>query len=224
MNDLSPTAPPPAPSPAPFSSPPGHRVPRGAGRLGMWLFLAGLAMLFLSSMLAYVLVRWSKTRTVYFPGTDNVYQAPTAPPLGSIHPPMGLFISTLVILASSFTIHLALKNVRLERQKRFRGALIATLVLSVLFLLVQTPSLWSLFAGHDAANLDNTMLGMIFALIVIHALHVIGGIIPLGVVTYRAGQDRYDHEHYEPVRHVALYWHFLDVVWLFMFGVFWLVR
>ncbi|MEM8737838.1 MAG: cytochrome c oxidase subunit 3 [Planctomycetota bacterium] len=202
-----------------------HQVPRGTGMVGMYLFLAALAMLFFSSMLGYVLVRWSKTRVVYEPGSPDVIRYPaTAPPLGSIHPPMGLLLSTLVILASSFTIHWALKNVRLERQAKFRAGLAATLGLSVVFLLVQTPSMWQLLAGHDAANRDNTMLGVIFFLVLVHALHVLGGIIPLAVVTYRAGQDRYDHEHYEPVRYVALYWHFLDVVWLFMFGVFWLVR
>ena len=143
----------------------------------------------------------------------------TAPPLGTIDLPALLWLSTLVILASSVTAHLALQNVRRERQSKFRGMLIATLVLSILFLLVQAPSLGGLIAEHFAEGNDNTMLGLIFFLVLLHALHVVGGIVPLAVTTYKAGQGRYDHEHYGPVKNMALYWHFLDGVWLFMFAV-----
>lgn len=213
------------PPPTLFSkptSPPGkdHRVPRGTNELGMYLFLASLAMLFLSSMLGYVIVRWTKTINHYDPANPDVIAFPaTAPPLGTIHMPVMLWLSTLVILASSVTIHFALQNIQRERQAKFRSLLIATLVLSLLFLLVQTPSLATLIYEHFQNGIDNTMLGVIFFLVLIHALHVVGGIIPLAVVTYKAGQGRYDHEHYGPVKNVAMYWHFLDGVWLFMFAV-----
>ncbi|MEM9881481.1 MAG: cytochrome c oxidase subunit 3 [Planctomycetota bacterium] len=198
-----------------------HRVPRKTGDLGMALFLASLAALFLSSMLGYVLVRVSKTRVVMDPDNPSIEAFPaTAPPLGTIGMPVSLWVSTIIILASSVTIHLAVKYVQRERQFKFRLALGTTLGLSLLFLIVQTPSMWQLLSAHDSANVDNTMFGVIFFLVLIHALHVIGGIAPLAVVTYRAGQHRYDHEHYAPVRHVAHYWHFLDVIWIFMFGVF----
>lgn len=186
----------------------------------MYLFLASLAMLFLSSMLGYVIVRWTKTINHYDPANPDVIAFPaTAPPLGTIHMPVMLWLSTLVILASSVTIHFALQNIQRERQAKFRSLLIATLVLSLLFLLVQTPSLATLIYEHFQNGIDNTMLGVIFFLVLIHALHVVGGIIPLAVVTYKAGQGRYDHEHYGPVKNVAMYWHFLDGVWLFMFAV-----
>jgi len=150
---------------------------------------------------------------------DLVAFPATAPPLGTIHMPAMLWLSTLVILASSVTIHLAIKNIERERQTKFRSMLIATLVLSLLFLLVQLPSLGTLIYEHFRNETGNTMLGLIFFLVLVHALHVVGGIIPLAVVTYKAGQGRYDHEHFGPVRNVALYWHFLDGVWLFMFAV-----
>ena len=186
----------------------------------MYLFLAALGMLFLSSMLGYVLVRWSKTRVVMDPDNPDVVAFPaTAPPLGTIHLPALLWLSTLIILASSVTIHLALQNVQRERQAKFRSSLIATLVLSLLFLLVQAPSLGGLIIEHFRVGNDNTMLGLIFFLVLVHALHVVGGIIPLAVTTYKAGQGRYDHEHYGPVKNVTMYWHFLDGVWLFMFAV-----
>ncbi len=222
MNDTAdPTAYPPAPPNRPSSrpAPRTHRVPRGTDELGMWLFLAALAVLFLSTMLGYVIVRISKTREVLRPGTTEVVVSPTAPPLGEIQMPWGLWISTLVILASSVTMHLALQNIRRERQAKFRAMLIATLGLSILFCLIQIPAMGSLLANHFNADASNTILGLIFFLILLHALHVVGGIIPLGVITYKAGQGRYDHEHYKPVKTVAMYWHFLDVIWVFMFAV-----
>ncbi len=198
----------------------GHRVPRQAGDFGMALFLAALAMLFGASMVGYVIIRVMKTRDVLQPGTDVVAYPATAPPLWSIHLPLGLWISTLIILLSSVSIHMALKQVRRERQGRFRGWLIATLLLAILFLLVQAPSLAMLILEHFNADTDHTLLGLIFFLILLHALHVVGGIIPLAVITYRAGQDRYDHEQHDPVRHLAAYWHFLDMVWVVMFLTF----
>ncbi|MEM1028582.1 MAG: cytochrome c oxidase subunit 3 [Planctomycetota bacterium] len=233
MNEAAPTTPnsPPPEEPPPSSgatifSPPGQRPPRGTGELGMYLFLAALAMLFISSMLGYVLVRWSKTITRYDP-TDpqRIIQEPTAPAFGTLEfPLLGLLVSTAIILASSVTMHLAIKNVQLERQKKFRASLIATLVLSILFCIVQTPCMISLLSAHDAGNINNTMYGIVFFLVLVHALHVLGGIIPLAVTTYKAGQHRYDHEHYGPVKFVGMYWHFLDGVWLFMFAVLLVVR
>ena len=215
MNDDNPTS----PNPASPSLDKHHRVPPGTGVLGMALFLIALGMLFGSSMLGYVLVRWSKTRVVYEPGTTDIAFPATAPPLGSIHLPTALWLSTLVILASSVTMHLALQNVQRERQGKFRSSLAFTLVLAVLFLLVQIPSPATLIYTHFQADTGHTMLGVIFFLVLVHALHVVGGIIPLAVITYKARQGRYDHEHYAPVKHVAMYWHFLDGVWLFMFAV-----
>ncbi len=222
-----PTAAPPLPSSgATIFSSPSQRPPRGTGEFGMYLFLAALAMLFVSSMIGYVIVRLTKTRTIYQPGsTTEIAYGPTAPPFGTMDlPVLGLLLSTAVILASSVTMHLAIKNVRRERQAKFRASLIATLVLSILFCVTQAPAMWSLLTAHDAQNISNTMYGMVFFLVLVHALHVIGGIVPLAVTTYRAGQGRYDHEHYSPVKFVGMYWHFLDGVWLFMFAVLLVVR
>jgi cytochrome c oxidase subunit 3 len=55
----------------------------------------------------------------------------------------------------------------------------------------------------------------------VHALHVLGGLIGLGVTTAHAFQGRYDHENYVGVKSAAMYWHFLDGVWIIMYlGIF----
>jgi heme/copper-type cytochrome/quinol oxidase subunit 3 len=191
------------------------RAPHRSAVIAMWLFLLSLGMLFIASMLAYVLVR-----------TGLFGQGQQRPALGSLHLPGSLWISTALVLLGSVTIHRALVCVRREWQKPFRGWLAATLAIALAFVIVQTPALGSLIIKHSeqlrlAGNEGRPMAlyGAIFFLIVVHALHVVGGIVSLAWVTYRAGQHRYDHEHYLPVKHAALYWHFLDIVWIAMFSL-----
>tara|TARA_R110002111_G_scaffold89454_3_gene139230 strand:- start:68 stop:742 length:675 start_codon:yes stop_codon:yes gene_type:complete len=199
-------------------------LPKGTGVLGMWLFLVTLGILFAASLFAYLFIRMQSLSAVTDPNTGDVIRE-AGPALGSITIPAGLWVSTMVMLASSLTIHLALRAVQQERLMVFRRCLWVTLALAALFLVIQTPSLMTLLSEHQAhqelrrdnLNLGAVPQGMIFFLIVIHALHLIGGLIPLGVVTFQASRSRYDHESYNPVRYVAMYWHFLDIVWLCLF-------
>jgi cytochrome c oxidase subunit 3 len=62
---------------------------------------------------------------------------------------------------------------------------------------------------------------MVIVLAVLHALHVMGGIIALALVTARAGLGRYDHERFWAIQFSAYYWHFLDLVWIVMLVAFW---
>lgn len=180
-------------------------TPKRASTIGMWLFLMSLAMLFTASMLAYYLIRFT---------------GPRSPDLGVISFSPLLWVSSLLILLSSFTIHRALSAVRLERLPALRFWLLATLALSLLFCIVQVPALGMLLAQHAAASQQTggiQLYGLIFCLILLHAAHVVGGLVYLLRVTLLAYAGRYDHEHYMGVKHAVLYWHFLDAVWLIMF-------
>lgn len=200
-------------------------LPHGTGVFGMWLFLIALGILFASSMAGYVIIRLTTLDPVTHPVTGVVLRQ-AGPALGSVRMPPWLWLSTAVILVSSFTIQMALRAVRKERLAQLRKYLTATLVLAVLFLIVQTPSLIALLGEHQAHRLqlrEEVSLalmpsGMIFFLIVLHGLHLIGGIIPLGIVTRNARLNRYDHESHNPVHYVAMYWHFLDAVWISLFA------
>jgi heme/copper-type cytochrome/quinol oxidase subunit 3 len=180
-----------------------HRTPPGAGTLGMWLFLAALTMLFASSLLGYIFIRTNSAQS---------------PPSGTLHFPPALWLSTAVILLGSYTIHQALAAVRRERQKQFRAYLLITCVIAAAFVIVQTPSLAALLVQHQRFRERSLQLyGLVFFLILVHALHVLGGIIGLAITTIQAHRHRYDHEHYAGVKHAAMYWHFLDGVWLVLF-------
>lgn len=190
-------------------------VPRRSSIIAMRLFIFSLAVLFAASMLAYAAIR-----TGFFGSVTT--------PLGSLRSqlPNALFVSTALVLLASFSISRALACVRREKQRPFRVWLATTMLLAIAFVIVQAPSLFTILSEHfaqlrSALNSERrpmALLGLVFFLIVVHGLHVLGGIISLAWVTYRAGQNAYDHEHHMPIAHTAFYWHFLDVVWLVMFG------
>lgn len=173
---------------------------------GLKLFLASLTVLFAASLVAYALIRTSARQRGLA--------------LGELHMPGTLWLSTGLMLASSVTIHLALQAIRAGRQSPFRRAIVITAILGLAFLLVQAPSLYAILQSHQAFRHQNVFLyGLILMLIALHALHVVGGLVPLGVVTARAVNGGYHAGRFEGVRHIAVYWHFLDVVWLVMFGM-----
>lgn len=186
--------------------------PRKVGTFGMLLFLASLTMLFAATMIGYILLRLQLT---------NATANREAVELGWLQLPAGLWLSTFVILASSVTLHLAGRSVALERQRPFRRWMVVTSVLAALFVLVQLPSLYTLIAEHRLlADQRIGLYGLVFFLIIVHAAHVLGGVGPLWVITAKAFRGKYDHENYVAVQHLAMYWHFLDIVWLVMFGTF----
>jgi len=207
------------------------RPPSRAYRLAMWIFIVSLSMLFASSLLAYAMMR---------------YDGPQAPRHGAINPPSSLFFSTTLLLVGSVVISAALASVRREQQQRFRWLMVLSSGLAFGFLTVQAPALRTMLddyakerallpilPGKAQSEDDREFLriipksagsraGQLYAfavsLVVLHALHVIGGLIPLSVTTVRAFKGRYDHEVHEGVLLCAMYWHFLDVVWIVLFA------
>ncbi len=141
-----------------------------------------------------------------------------------------------MVLAVSVVMTMAIHAIQHERLRNFRILMVVSLLLAVGFVAVQTPALATVLRNHNAlaaqAGPQNSpgqvdprstaaaLYGAVFVLVLIHALHVVGGIVALIVVVIRGLGSTYDHEHYLPVRHTAMYWHFLDIVWLIMFGVF----
>jgi heme/copper-type cytochrome/quinol oxidase subunit 3 len=209
------------------------RPPKYAYRLAMWVFLTSLGMLFASSLLGYAMMR---------------YDGPQAPRHGAIAPPKTLFLSTALLLVGSGTMTAALRAVRREHQRRFRWLMAVSTLLAFAFLAVQTPALASMVNTYakekgelpknpqsvsssddrehlrvitkNAGSRTGQLYAVVVSLVVLHALHVIGGLLPLAVATVRAFQGRYDHEVHEGVSLCAMYWHFLDVVWIVLFGAF----
>jgi cytochrome c oxidase subunit 3 len=192
-----------------YPSKSGFHIPVRTSTIGMYLFLAALFMLFAAGLFGYVIIRLS----IFHKHPDI-----------ALHIPKTLWISTVIVVVASVTIQLAVHELRREHQVEFRRWLLATMALAIGFVIVQTPSMVALMKSqHQLAEKHLALYGLVFVLILLHALHVVGGIVSLGWTSRQASRNAYDHENYHPVGRVALYWHFLDAVWLVMFFTFLLV-
>jgi len=180
-----------------------------AGVFGMWVFIAVVAMIFVSCILGYLVVRFDQP-----PGRE--WMPKGTPPL-----PGALLLSTAVLLVSSWTMQDAVRAVRQGRLARAEHAMAATLGLALVFLAVQALA-WTQLWRAQATIMSGLYAWTFYVLTALHALHVIGGLVPLCVVCWRAARGRYSPQHPEGVMYCAMYWHFLDAVWLLLYATLWL--
>jgi len=167
----------------------------------MRFFLLSLAVLFVASLVAVVVVRM---------------RAAEWPPSGAPAVPRLLWLSTLLILSCSVTIHAAVSAIRAGSRDRLLHWLGGTAVLGLLFLASQTRA-WLSF--YDPQRFGDDLYGFTFLMLTgLHAAHVLGGLVALGVGFVLAWRGAFSWAHHDGVRNIALYWHFLDGVWLVLFA------
>jgi len=148
---------------------------------------------------------------------------PQWPPPGTPPLPAGLWLSTGLLLAASAALHSAVRAARRDRVVAMRRLTRAAAALAAAFLLSQTVVWFTAYARHMPPQLN--MYAITFYLLTgLHALHVLGGLVPLGLVAARAARGRYTAGHHAGLRYCALYWHFVDAVWLIMFAALHMTR
>ena len=166
--------------------------------MGMWLFIASLAMLFGASLVGYLVIRM---------------RAPEWPPPGSPALPAGLWISSALLVLLSVLLAFAERSIRGGREEGLTRMLSAATLVSVAFLAAQVSN-WMRMASDNVLPQQSLLVWGFYTLTFLHALHVLAGLVPLIVVTLRARRGRYTATDYEGVHLVALYWHFLAVAWV----------
>jgi len=193
---------------------------REAGRLGMWLFLATEVLFFGGLFLGYTVYR-----TKY----------PAAFVLGSHHLDVVLgTINTAVLLLSSFTMALAVHAAMTSRRRRQAVFLMATIVLGCAFLGIKgyeythkyhehlVPGVRFDLKGEHASQVE-LFFGFYFAMTGLHATHMVIGIGLLAMLMVMAWRGRFDANYYAPVEITGLYWHFVDIVWIFLYPLLYLI-
>ncbi len=178
------------------------------GQLGMIIFLVSLGVLFAGTMAAYLIVRFNNDtwRTVEQPGL-----------------PLGLLGSTALILGASVTLQRAVSAIRKNNQDALLRWLVATFVLAVGFIVGQLIN-WLTLVRQDMAPNSKSLYAFTFYMLTgVHALHVVGGFVPLGICVRNAYRGTYSSLAHRGLRYCAQYWHFLDVVWIVMLTVMWAV-
>lgn len=169
-----------------------------AGRMGMWLFLASLAVLFAACLVGYLVVR---------------LRAPEWPPPGSPSLSAGMWVSTAVLIVLSLLMVLGERAAERGRRETATRMLTASLVLGIAFLGSQVAN-WMRLAANDVMPYQSLFVFGLFILTFLHAAHVVGGLVPLILVALRVRVGKYTDGTSEGIHLVAMYWHFLGISWL----------
>lgn len=179
-----------------------------SGKLGMWVFLASEVMLFGALISSYIVLRM---------GSLNF----GVPPEEIMGRPLAT-LNTFLLIMSSFTIVMALWGIQNNKKKFFTGCMSTTILLGIAFLVIK--SFEYRHKIHEGLTISSSLFGSFyFTMTGLHALHIIGGLIFNSYVLINGIRGRFNQDHYERVEYAGLYWHFVDLVWVILFPLFYLV-
>ncbi|PLX25072.1 MAG: hypothetical protein C0600_12405 [Ignavibacteria bacterium] len=178
------------------------------GKLGMWVFLASEIMFFTGFFGAFIVLR--NLNIEVFTASAHQLDKVVAT------------INTAVLITSSLTM--ALSHLALERgnEAKFRLFLTITIICAFGFLGIKTYEYASKFS-HDIYPWTNNFFATYFTMTGFHALHVIGGLIPMIWMLGKSMVKGYPQSMHHRVETLGLYWHFVDLVWIFLFPTLYLI-
>lgn len=176
-----------------------YRFKTGTNRIGLWLFILSDAFVFVGLLVS---------RFYLFGG-----QRP------ELNQYLGLAV-TSILLASSFFMNRAESSIVYGNVKAFSRNTLVTLVLGTLFLIGVVGLEWQI---APFAPGDNAMASVFYTMTGFHAFHVLSGVIFLAVVYRNGRRGLYSAERHWAVEAAAIYWHFVDVVWVFFYPALYLM-
>lgn len=128
--------------------------------------------------------------------------------------PWAFYVSTVVILLSSVTMHLAVKTFKSQSKVAHKRYVLISVLLGVVFAALQVVGFYDLFAKMKWQN--NTSLHYIVAIVSVHAVHLLGGVIILLIMYFRTFSRRFKSFSATGIELIATYWHFVDVLWIYL--------
>lgn len=191
-----------------------------AAKLGTWIFLLTEILLFGGLFCAYAVYR------SWYP--DMFYEAHL-----QLNMTLGA-INTVVLITSSVTMALAIRAVQLDKPKRSIWFLLATLAFASTFLVIkyfeyshkfhlgQLPGKYYNFTGLEGNN-PHVFFSVYFLMTGLHGFHVLGG---MGLITWmlvKIKKGKLSSAYYTPVEMTGLYWHLVDLIWIFLFPLLYLI-
>ncbi len=195
---------------------------RDASTLGMWIFLITEVMFFGGMFLAYSIYRTKFPDVFAVASTSlNVYIGAT---------------NTVVLLCSSFTMVMAVRASALRKQSALVGWLIFTLIFGITFLAVKAYECKEKFELHHVPGFANFHLNgveqqgaaqiffaLYFCMTGLHALHMVVGVGILSWLVWASKKGQFTRGYMTPVDISGLYWHFVDIVWIYLFPLLYLI-
>ena len=193
----------------PYTSTPRSDTGLYNAKLGIWLFLSSEVMLFGALFSSYILLRVGSTS---WPHGYSILEVP----LGTLN--------TIVLITSSVTMVMAWASLKLNDFKKFRRYLSTTILLAFAFLIIKGIEYGTKFEHHMYPSTSD-FLAIYFTLTGLHGLHVIFGIIVNSYMLFTSKRWwQTDPERFTNRIEIAgLYWHFVDIVWIFLFPTLYLL-
>ncbi len=200
---------------------------RRAASLGMWLFLSTEIMFFGGMFCAYLIYR-------------RLYYTEFAAGSRSLDVTLGA-VNTAVLICSSLTVALGVRAAQMGKRRLLVILMLLTLVFGVAFLGIKGVEWASKFKEHhvpgasfhfEQTELDGKSINpehlqlyfsLYFAMTGMHALHMIIGLGLFIYLTYHSWKGKYTPEYYTPIENGGLYWHFVDIVWIYLFPLLYLI-
>ena len=194
---------------------------REAATLGMWVFLATEVMFFGGMLTLYTVYRYLYARG-FAEGSRQLDLW-----LGSIN--------TVVLITSSLTMALGVHGARVGHRRTLLVSLVLTMLLGATFLSIKSveyvhkfeeglvPGIHFTYAGPEAPHVE-LFVWLYFVLTGVHAVHLMIGIGAVGVIAFMGSRGRFGPAYHTPVELVGLYWHFVDVVWIFLLPLLYLLH
>ena len=179
------------------------------GKIGIWLFLASEVMLFGALFATYIILRVGSPD---WPMGREILNVPLAT------------INTVVLISSSVTMVMAWASLARKNFGQFRWYMGATVLFGVGFLVIKYIE-YSAKIHHGLTPSTNNFMAIYFTLTGLHGLHVLGGMIVMayflgpGAKMWKSEPDRFTNR----IEVVGLYWHFVDLVWIFLFPTLYLL-
>jgi cytochrome c oxidase subunit 3 len=186
--------------------------------LGMLLFLTSEVMFFAGLFAAYFSVRahaplWPPINPETVSTTPERFQLEILPLVGP---------ATVLLILSSFTCQFAVWAIRRGDRVAFVRNIGVTFLIGITFLVMQGIDYTAL--GAEGLTLASGPFGTTyFTLTGFHGAHVFGGVVMLGVVLYRGMAGQFSARHHDAVEAASLYWHFVDIVWILLFSLLYLL-
>lgn len=133
-------------------------------------------------------------------------------------PPM-FFVSTGIIVLSSITLQIAYMFAKRDKQQPMRVFLLTTLILGLMFGVGQFLGWKELIASniYPSGPTSSPNAQFVYALTFFHLLHIVGGWVSLIIVNFKAGRGKYNSKNLLGLQLSATYWHFLDILWIYIF-------
>ena len=187
-------------------------------KLGMWLFIFTELLFFGGLFIVYAVFRYKHPQAFYLAGTQLDITIGT--------------INTIILLISSATIAMSISTIQTKKKKLTIILLAITWILAIVFLVNKyfewgAKMEYGIFPGseflHQYGYGEIMFFGLYYFMTGLHALHIVIGVVLIAIVLVKVHKEEITNDRFVLLENTGLYWHLVDIIWIFLFPLFYLI-